>query len=64
MALEWVSGADVWCNRCCKTNPVDLEGSRGQVFGVLAGFWWVCLQWAYRKVSVDRNTATETQTLK
>jgi hypothetical protein len=28
-----------WCNRRCKTNPADLEGSRGQVLVVLGGFW-------------------------
>ena len=32
MALELVCGADFWCNRHCKANPVDLEGSRGQVW--------------------------------
>ncbi len=41
MALELASGADFWCNRHCKTNPVDLEGSRGQVLVVLGGFWKV-----------------------
>ncbi len=41
MALEIAYGADFGCNRNCKTNPVDLEGSRGQVLVVLAGFWWV-----------------------
>ncbi len=40
MAFQWVSGADLWCNRRCKTNPVDLEGSRGRVFEVLVEFWW------------------------
>jgi hypothetical protein len=32
LTLELVYGADFWCNRHCKTNPVDLEGSRGQVW--------------------------------
>ncbi len=41
IALEWASGADFGCNRHCKTNPAYLEGSRGQVFEVLAGRWWV-----------------------
>ncbi len=41
MAFLWVSGADFGCNRHCKTNPVDLEGSRGQVLVVLGGFWGV-----------------------
>jgi hypothetical protein len=31
MVLDVVHGADLCCNRNCKTNPVDLEGSRGQV---------------------------------
>ncbi len=31
-------GADFGCMRCCKTNPVDLEGSRGQVLVVFGGF--------------------------
>ena len=31
-ALELVSGADFWCNRHCKTSPVDLEGCWGQVW--------------------------------
>jgi hypothetical protein len=38
MALELVSGADFGCNRRCKTNPVNLEGSRGQVLVVLGWF--------------------------
>ncbi len=37
MALELPSGADFGCNRHCKTNPVDLEGSRGQVLVVFGG---------------------------
>ncbi len=41
MALELPSGADFGCNRRCVTNPVDLEGSRGQVWVVLNGFWKV-----------------------
>jgi hypothetical protein len=41
MALELPSGADCGSNRHCKTNPVDLEGSRGQVLVVLGGFWKV-----------------------
>ena len=32
MVLELDYGADFWRNRHCKTNPVDLEGSRGQVW--------------------------------
>ena len=32
MALELVSRADCLSNRHCKTSPVDLEGSRGQVW--------------------------------
>ena len=31
MALELVCRADFWCNRHCKTNPVDLDGFWGQV---------------------------------
>ncbi len=31
LALELVCGADCWCNRHCKTSPVDLEGFWGQV---------------------------------
>ena len=38
MALELPSGADFGCNRHCKTNPVDLEGSPGQVLVLLIGF--------------------------
>ncbi len=41
MALEWVLGADFGCSLHCKTSPVVLEGSRGQVLGcwvVLEGF--------------------------
>lgn len=37
MVLELAPGADFGCNRHCKTNPVDLEGSRGQVLVVEAG---------------------------
>ncbi len=37
MALEVPSRADFGCNRHCKTKPVDLEGSRGQVLVVLGG---------------------------
>ncbi len=36
IALESPSGADFGCNRHCKTNPVDLEGSRGKVFEIVA----------------------------
>ncbi len=32
MALELVCRADFWCNRHCKTSPVDLDGSGGQVW--------------------------------
>ena len=32
MALELVCGADFWCNRHCRTSPVVLEGSWGQVW--------------------------------
>ncbi len=32
MALELVCRADFWCNRHCKTSPVDLEGFGGQVW--------------------------------
>ncbi len=32
LALELVCGADFWCNRHCKTSPVDLEGFGGQVW--------------------------------
>ncbi len=39
MTLKLGSGADFGCNRHCKTNPVDLEGSRGQVLGGWGGFW-------------------------
>ncbi len=39
IALELPSGADFGCNRHCKTNPVDLERSRGQVLVVWGGFW-------------------------
>ncbi len=39
IALEWVSRADLGCNWHCKTNPVDLEGSLGQVWVVWGGFW-------------------------
>ena len=39
IALEWVSRPDSGCNRHCKTNPVDLEGSRGQVLVVWGGCW-------------------------
>ncbi len=28
MALELVCGADFWCNRHCKTSPVDLEAEK------------------------------------
>ncbi len=38
MALELPSGADFWCNRRCKTSPVDLEGSRGKDLVALGGF--------------------------
>jgi hypothetical protein len=38
MAFKLPSGADFGCNRHCKTNPVDLEGSRGLVLMVLGGF--------------------------
>ncbi len=38
MALELPSGAHLGCNRHCKTNPVDLEGSGGQVLVDLRGF--------------------------
>ncbi len=38
MALELPSGADFGRNRHRKASPVDLEGSRGQVFVVLGGF--------------------------
>ncbi len=38
IALELPSGADFGCSRHCKTNPVDLEGSRGQVLVVLRSF--------------------------
>ena len=31
MALELVCPAEFWCNRHCKTSPVDLEGYYGQV---------------------------------
>ena len=41
MALKLASGAHFGYNRYCKANPVDLEGSRGQVLEVLNGFWWV-----------------------
>ena len=41
MALKLASGAHFGYNRYCKANPVDLEGSRGQVLEVLGGFWWV-----------------------
>ncbi len=41
MPLELPSGADFWSKRRCKTNPVDLEGSRGQGLVVLGGFWRV-----------------------
>jgi hypothetical protein len=34
MALDLASGAEFWCNRCCKTTPGDLEGSRGKVLAV------------------------------
>ncbi len=37
MALQLASEADFWCNRRCKTNPIDLEGSRGQVLVVWDG---------------------------
>ncbi len=37
-ALKLASGADFGCNRHCKANPVDLEGSRVQVLMVLGGF--------------------------
>ncbi len=30
--LDPVYGADFWCNRHGKTNTVDLEGSRGQIW--------------------------------
>ncbi len=36
MALELASGAEFVHNRYCKANPVDLEGSGGQVLLVLA----------------------------
>ncbi len=43
MALELASGDGFGCNRHCKTNADDLEGSRGQVLKVLGvvvgGFW-------------------------
>ena len=39
MALELPSGAEFGCNRHCKTNPVDLERSRGQVLVV-----WVAVE--------------------
>ena len=32
MALEFVCGADLWCNRHCKTSPVVLEGFWGQAW--------------------------------
>ncbi len=32
MALELVCRSDFWCNRRCKTSPVDLEGFWGQVW--------------------------------
>ncbi len=32
MALEWLCGADFWCNRHCRTTPVLLEGFWGQVW--------------------------------
>ncbi len=32
ITLELVYGADLGCNRHCKTDLVDLEGSRGQVW--------------------------------
>ncbi len=32
MALELVCGAELWCNRHCKTSPVVLEGFCGQVW--------------------------------
>ena len=38
IALKFASVADCWCTRRCKANPVDLEGSRGQVLVVLDGF--------------------------
>ncbi len=38
MALELPCGADFGRNWHCKTNPVDLEGSRGQVLVVLGVF--------------------------
>jgi hypothetical protein len=41
MASKLLSGADFGCNRHCKTNAVDLDGSRGHVLVVLGGFWKV-----------------------
>ncbi len=41
MALGLASGAGFGCNRHCKTNIGDLEGSQGQVLVVLGGFWKV-----------------------
>ena len=32
LALELVCGADFWCNRHCKTSPVEREEFWGQVF--------------------------------
>ncbi len=39
IAFELPSGPDFGCSRRCKTKPVDLEGSRGQVSVVWDGFW-------------------------
>ncbi len=38
MAFELPFGADFGCNRHCKTNPVDLEGSRARVLSLLGAF--------------------------
>ena len=45
MALEFIFGADFWCNRTCKPGPVDLEWFWGQVWpktGQTCGFhFWI-----------------------
>jgi hypothetical protein len=49
MSLELVSRFDFWCNRHCRTNPIDLEGSRSQVSGVCDGFGMV-FGWSFEGV--------------
>ena len=53
MALELVCRADFWCNRHCRTSPVDLEGFWGQV-------WPKICRTTARKFSARLPSGTQT----